>query len=643
MILKYYNGYVSLDRLNELLNISKGGISAFNIVQVLDSLGFKSRGIKFNNLIDIKFPCIAHVIISHSYKHYMVLYKIDYKREKILVADPTLGLKKMSFDEFLNISTGIIIEMHPIRKIMKEKEPNVLLFILNLIRNNYFLLVLVGFFSLISGILSIANSLFIQRLFDSLNDPLNSLILTIFLFLLMIILRILFDFVRNILLTKLNKRLDRKLSLDIFKQIINLPYCYYRDKTTGEITSYFNDLSLIRDAIGHISIIIFINVPIITILFSFLLTFNYKVCIFNFIICVCYLSLYLFYKNKNLFFINQVILKRALMNSYMTEVISGFETVKNLNCESKVENDFKIKYDEYLMTNKKINYLYNNQFLIKELIYYFGLGLIMIYVVLNNSDNIITYFMISSLLLSSFREVLDFDFEFKNVIISIRNISQLLVLKKRQKIRKRVFGNILIENLEYSFKNKVLKNINLKIDKGTKLMVTGPSGSGKSTLFKVLKGYYDNYIGSVKIDNLEGKYYTFENVVYVSSKEILFSGTLEDNLTFRGFASLDVCELDDITDDFKLVIQEDGFNLSSGQKQRIVLARALYDFDILIIDEGLNQVSEDMERVILKNLFKKYKDKTIIVISHRMGNLDLFDRLLEIEDGRVVLDEIRNN
>ena len=198
MILKYYNGYVSLDRLNELLNISKGGISAFNIVQVLDSLGFKSRGIKFNNLIDIKFPCIAHVIISHSYKHYMVLYKIDYKREKILVADPTLGLKKMSFDEFLNISTGIIIEMHPIRKIMKEKEPNVLLFILNLIRNNYFLLVLVGFFSLISGILSIANSLFIQRLFDSLNDPLNSLILTIFLFLLMIILRILFDFVRNI-------------------------------------------------------------------------------------------------------------------------------------------------------------------------------------------------------------------------------------------------------------------------------------------------------------------------------------------------------------------------------------------------------------------------------------------------------------
>ncbi len=643
MILKYYNGYVSLDRLDELLNTSKSGISAFNIVQVLDSLGFKSRGIRFNNLTDMQLPCIAHVIIDHSYKHYMVLYKIDYKREKILVADPSLGLKKMSFDEFLNISTGIIVEMQPVRKIMKEKEPNILLFILNLIRNNYFLIILVGFFSLISGILSIANSLFIQKLFDSLNGPLNSLLPIIFLFLLMIILRILFDFVRNILLTKLNKRLDRKLSLDIFKQIINLPYRYYRDKTTGEITSYFNDLSLIRDAIGHISIIIFINIPIITILFFFLLIFNYKVCVFNFIICIGYFFVYLFYKNKNLFFVNQAILKRALMNSYMTEVISGFETVKNLNCESKVENDFKSKYDEYLITNKKINYLYNNQFLIKEVIYYLGLGLIMIYVVLNNPNNVITYFMTSSLLLSSFREVLDFDFEFKNVITSIRNISQLLVLKNKNKIRKRVFGNILIKNLEYSFKNKVLKNINLKIDKGTKIMVTGPSGSGKSTLFKILKGYYDNYVGNVMIDNLEGKNYIFENVIYVSSKEILFSGTLEDNLTFRGFVSDNICELDDITDDFKLIIQEDGFNLSSGQKQRIVLARALYDFNVLIIDEGLNQVSEDMERVILKNLFKEYEDKTIIVISHRMGNLDLFDRLLKIEDGRIVLDEMRNN
>ena len=85
-----------------------------------------------------------------------------------------------------------------------------------------------------------------------------------------------------------------------------------------------------------------------------------------------------------------------------------------------------------------------------------------------------------------------------------------------------------------------------------------------------------------------------------------------------------------------MLIEENGFNLSGGEKQRIVLARTLLrHFDILIIDEGLNQVDINLERKILNNVFKYYKDKTIIVVSHRLDNLDLFDNLVEIEDGVV--------
>ena len=83
--------------------------------------------------------------------------------------------------------------------------------------------------------------------------------------------------------------------------------------------------------------------------------------------------------------------------------------------------------------------------------------------------------------------------------------------------------------------------------------------------------------------------------------------------------------------------------MSGGQKQRIVLARALNNFQILIIDEGLNQVSVDMERRILKSILKKYSDKTIIYISHRLDNLDLFEKYVKIQNGKVVLDTKRNN
>ena len=134
--------------------------------------------------------------------------------------------------------------------------------------------------------------------------------------------------------------------------------------------------------------------------------------------------------------------------------------------------------------------------------------------------------------------------------------------------------------------------------------------------------------------------------LYVSQKEILFTGTLEDNLNLKkkNPKNTKICEIDKfVKGNYYQIIEEDGFNLSGGQKQRIVLARALNDFDIIIIDEGLNQVSVDMERRILKNLMETYKSKTIIYISHRLDNLDLFDKYIKLQKGKVVVDTTRNN
>ena len=133
------------------------------------------------------------------------------------------------------------------------------------------------------------------------------------------------------------------------------------------------------------------------------------------------------------------------------------------------------------------------------------------------------------------------------------------------------------------------------------------------------------------------------NILYLGQNEILFNDTLYNNLVFDNSNSskiLDVsrmCYVDKIIDSnlgYNMLIEENGFNLSGGEKQRIMLARSLLKkFNILIIDEGLSQVDVNMERKILKNIFKYFKDKTIIVISHRLDNLDLFDNLVKIENG----------
>ena len=210
-------------------------------------------------------------------------------------------------------------------------------------------------------------------------------------------------------------------------------------------------------------------------------------------------------------------------------------------------------------------------------------------------------------------------------------------------------GDIEFKNLDFSFNDRdyILKNINLKIKKGSKVMVVGKSGSGKSTLFKILMRFYNFKNNKVFINNVDLNNYDINtlnnNILYLGQNEILFNDTLYNNLVFDNSNSskvLDVCKMcyvEKIIDSnlgYNMLIEENGFNLSGGEKQRIILARSLLkDFNILIIDEGLSQVDVNMERKILKNIFRYYKDKTIIVISHRLDNLDLFDNLVKIENG----------
>ena len=104
-----------------------------------------------------------------------------------------------------------------------------------------------------------------------------------------------------------------------------------------------------------------------------------------------------------------------------------------------------------------------------------------------------------------------------------------------------------------------------------------------------------------------------------------------------------MCNIDEIISKnrlgYNLLIEENGFNLSGGEKERIILARTLIrNFNILIIDEGLSQLDVNMERKILKNIFEKFKNKTIIVISHRLENIDLYNRRIYMKDGIVIDD-----
>lgn len=648
MILKYYGGYTSMTKLNEMMRTSHKGTDAYHLVLALQELGFKAEGRKFKNFY-FPLPVIAHVIINDSYKHYVVIYEVDFRRRRLLIGDPSFGLRRLSFDEFKKMWTGVIITIKPVRKLIKEEEPKVIPFVLKLVRPNVKSLILIGGLSFVVSVLAVVTSFFLQVLINYLNKDFDGLFDVCGIFLVVFLAYAFLKFFRNSRLIKLNREIDSRLSIDTFKQIVHLPYRFFRQRTTGEITSYFNDLFWIREFIMDVSIAIFTNLPIMIMIFLVMAYLNFGALLIVLFICLLYFLDFVYYFRKNEIKVDQALYEKAFVNSYMTERIGGFESVKNLDMEGMVISKFRKVYEKYLSTVKDVDITYNKQSLDKEIVHYFGLFFLIIYIFLEISKGMVfsegvTLFILAIYFLDNFRNILGFDLEVKEVTSAVKHVSELLNYNKQKKIRKQIRGDIRFTNVSYSFddEKKVLDGISLVIKQGEKVMVTGKSGSGKSTLFKILKGFYNDYQGKVFIGNKDIRRLKVSGINYICQKENIFTGTLKDNLELLGkYDQRDICEIKDIGLECDDLLEENGFNLSGGQRQRIILARALNNFNILIIDEGLSEVDVNMERRIIKGLLERYKNKTIIYVSHRRDNLDLFDRLVEINDGKILTYERR--
>ena len=643
MILKYYKGNINPIKLSEFLKTTKNGTSAYNIVETLKYLGFNSYGIK-TDIDNIKpLPAIAHVVAGKSYKHFIVIYKIDYKKKKILIGDPAKGLRWIDINDFLKIWTSIIIVMYPVKNIVNEKTINFYSFISKFINPFIKKIMLIGILSFLVTILSIINSFFFQMIIET-----KQIVVILILFVVISLIKIVIEYFRNNLLIKLTNKIDYNVSTTVFEKIIYLPYSYYQGRTSGEISFRINDLKNVKNLITNSTLILFTDLPLMFMSALFLIYLNYKLFFISlfFLLVITFISLNYHKKIKK--YIDLSKNKSAENTSYMVESIEGFETIKGSKLETKMVNKFKNKYSSFNKELFRLGKIYNKLDFHKDLISslnilcIISLGLYFFKQNLIEFGFFITFVILYSYFENSFKNILNLDLDFNDSFISLKRIIDIISYKNI-KIKNNNYQNILMEDVYLNINNKqVLNGINFKIKKSEKVLVMGKSGSGKSTMLKLLMKYYVPDKGIIKSGNKE--------ILYVSNNEKLFRGSLLDNLLIHNDNNLEkvtnMCELDEILNNdlgMYQLIEENGLNLSGGQRQRIALARTLMKkFDVLLIDEGFSQMDLSLERRILKNIFSNYEEKTIIVVSHRFDNADLFDRVIKLENGRVTFDEKKN-
>lgn len=357
----------------------------------------------------------------------------------------------------------------------------------------------------------------------------------------------------------------------------------------------------------------------------------------------------------------------AKINSQMVELINGFETIKNLSLENIMYQNFSELYTKSLHDVYIYDNINNYEFIIKELITYLTLLLtefIGFYFVLHNTltiGEIIIFTSLTPYFMSPIRSVIDLSKEYFYAINSLKRANNLLEIKSDDLNTKTTFtlnGNINIKNLSFSYNNydKVLKGININIAKGDKILILGNSGSGKSTIIKILSKYYTPRRDSIYIDGTDINDISIsnlkDNITTISQEEIIFNDTIKNNIILNRKISdnkfIKICRelcIDEFVKNspmgYNTKLEENGQNISGGQRQRIILARALLkNSNILLIDEGLNAIDINLERKILKTIFEKYQDKTIIIVSHRLENMDLYKKVINLKDGKI--DKIAN-
>ena len=653
MIIKYYNGYTSMERLRDLMKTDKNGTNAYNLIEAAKTLGFESYGVKTKlseiNKDNLILPSIAHVIINNSYTHFIVIYNINYKNKTLVIGDPSSNIYKMKFDEFDKIWTGILIILYPKEKIITEKKSNIFELIFEVIKTNKKEYLNIIFLSLFILLFTVIISFYFQFLIDNIYH--KTIAVQIFIiFLSLTLLKSLTTLFRNEVLLTLKQKIDFSLTLGVIKQIINLPYQYYKTRSTGDVISRIGDLEYIKQVLNNTILIFFIETPFALIALIVLYIYNRSLFIVSFITIILYLLLSLIFRKKFNFLINNCQKKKSNVTTSMVESIQGFETIKGLNISDNIINNIEKKYSLFLKEEYELESNYNIQEFLKSLISESGFIVTIFIGILLIRNEVITLGMLLTIntLISYFLEpiknIINYDYAFKEANNAYKRICELFKDNESKELIKSN-GDIKIDRLSFTYNNKLnnLNDINLIFKNGDKILLIGKSGSGKSTLLKLIKRYYE----SSKIYINDNNCYDDINIAYISQNEILFTDSLINNLKLNRNIDLNdinsvvkICHVDGIIKNnnlgLNMLIEENGFNLSGGEKQRIILARTLLNkFDILLIDEGLNQLDINLERKILIDLFKRYYNKTIIVVSHRYNNMDLYNQVVKISNGKI--------
>ncbi len=646
-IIKYYGGYIPLEKLRQDTHTSLEGTTAYHLVKTARNYGFDAFGMKLETIEELDtnlLPIIAHVEINN-YNHFLVIYKIT--ENDIIVMDPAKGKTKISKNDFDSIWSKNIITLYPKHQLPKIINENHLGEIIKeFLMKEKKLILKIFFLTFCLTFLTVFTSFYFKIGINFITDSeeRNAIINLIIFFMLLYIIKQLLYYFRNYFKIILNKNLDGYLYYHFLNHLFSLPNYFIKDRTTGEIMVRIKELENIKEVFSEILITIFLD-SILAISVAIILYQINKTLFLLLCFCVLFYIIIGVIAGK-------IIYKKALnvneaevdFQTCVVENVDSFTSIKNLNLKKiffqKIETFlFRFLSRSYDLSKKVVQTNFISVFL--EEFLSFGIISLGFIEILNHNCSYINLIIFESLLMyffAPFKSIISLLPNYNYVKVGIAKLNDFYsVLEEQETIGLEDFqnGDIQIDNLTFSYNDftPLFTNFSLEIKENNCVLFKGKSGCGKSTLCQMISRLLEVKNNNIKIRNVSINDYSLftirKNITYVGQKEHLFQDTIKNNIILNRDVLeekykeiLEICDIESIVCKkplrYETYLTKDCSNISGGEKQRILLARALLnDFQILILDEALSEVNSELEITIIKMLKKYFINKTIIYVSHK--------------------------
>ena len=688
MVASYYGKNFSLTYLRQISQLTKEGVSLLSIDETSKRLGFETACGQFDLdylLVNFNSPCILH----WNNNHFVVLEsikKIKNGEPVFTVYDPSFGkikLNKVSF-EFSWISSenkgfGIFLTPTEVLFNLKEQKKTKISItkFLAYVKPHKRKFLIVILLMLLGNVISLAFPFLTKSLIDKGIGTKNvDYITSILLAQLTLYSAItIFDIFRNRFTLYISSKIGIQIIMDFLSKLFKLPISFFETRMNGDLQQRISDNDRIQEFLtnqGLITIFSLFTLVVYLIVLPF-----FGISIFLVYLSLTVLSLiWSFFWLKKRRSIDYLLFQLSSKNyESLAEIINGVSEMKLNNFEEFKQTNWKKIQDEFLEVRTKRMKL--------EQIQHFG------YDFINQTKNILVVFIaanlvasgnltLGSLLSVSFiigqmngpiGDVIEFSRSLQEANLSYSRLEEIQSYESEEKDEQlNVESNDLPEETDITFENvsfqyeginspMVLKNVSFIIPGGKTTAIVGTSGSGKTTLIKLLLKYYSCSDGTIRINDIDLNRISAKNLRshsgVVMQDGFIFSETLYRNIVMgsdedkeRFKQSLKIANLESFVESLPLgentKLGSAGNGISGGQKQRILIARAAYKkTKFIFLDEATSSLDSENERVIHENINRFFKNKTVVVVAHRLSTVKNADQIVVLDKGEVI--EIGNH